>query len=151
MSINSLTRAIGPVLATDLVAGWPAAEQDDRVFTMAQILAYIQANASNNQAFFQQFASPSANNFNVAITQNLLTPFTWLILQPTGTFALGTITLPAFPVDGQRVRCNCTQIVTALTVAGNGRTVTGAPTTLAANGFFEMCFSTTLNTWFRVG
>jgi hypothetical protein len=43
------------------------------------------------------------------------------------------------------------QILTALTVGGAGTTVNGAPTTLAANGFFEMAYSATLNAWYRVG
>jgi hypothetical protein len=46
---------------------------------------------------------------------------------------------------------NTTQAVTALTVAGNGATVNGAPTTLAANGFFRIRFDAVLDVWYRVG
>jgi hypothetical protein len=77
----------------------------------------------------------------------------YLLLTPTGTLAAGTITLPALAsaVDGQQVLVSCTQIVTALTVAGNGATVNGAPTTLAANGFFRLRFDGVNNSWYRVG
>lgn len=99
--------------------------------------------------FITQYAAPSATGFSVAIGPGNV----WLILTPTATFAAGTLTLSdVFSVqDGQELLVNCTQIVTALTVAGNGATVTGAPTTLAANDFFRLRFDAVLSTWYRVG
>ena len=149
--ISDLTRATGPMVSSDLIGGYPQVAQDDQAFTAGQLLAFVQANLTSNLALAQQFASPSATAFNVAIVSLAVTPNTWLILTPTGTFAAGTITLPANPIDGQIVSVNCTQIVTTLTVAGNGRTVTGAPTTLAANAFFELRYSATLSGWYRTG
>jgi hypothetical protein len=148
MSINSLSRATGPVVASDLIAGWPANEQDDRVFTIAQIRDYLQSALTfTGIRLAQQYAAPSATAFNIAVT----IADSWLILTPTGAFAAGTITLPLNPGNGQLFQCNCTQTITTLTVAGNGKTVTGAPTTLAANAFFALQFDTVLNAWFRVG
>ena len=151
MSIFNLSRATGPIAAGDLIPVSPVSAQDDQACTAAQLLAYIQTNLTSSLGFAQQFAAPSATAFNVAVTQLSATPNTWLILTPTGAFAAGTVTLPANPVDGQRAVVNCTQAVTTLTVSGNGRTVTGAPTTLAANAFFEMRYSATLNAWYRTG
>ena len=37
------------------------------------------------------------------------------------------------------------------TVAGNGSTVNGAPTTLAANSFFRLRFDGVFKAWYRVG
>jgi hypothetical protein len=54
-------------------------------------------------------------------------------------------------IDGQELLVNSTQAVTTLTVAGNGATVAGAPTTLAANGFFRLKFEALVSTWYRVG
>jgi hypothetical protein len=116
--------------------------------SLALLLAFMQTNLTMPTGdLVQQFAAPSATGFTVAIAIG----DTWLILTPVAGYAAGTITLPANPLDGERVRVNSTQAVTTLTVGGNGRTVTGAPTTLAANAFFTMAYSATLNAWYRVG
>lgn len=110
--------------------------------------------------FESQFASPG-------FAVNLYTPTTgfslpvptptqsqWMQLQPAGTLATGTITLPlnTLTPDGTEVLITTTQTVTALTIALNGATAaSGAPTTLAANGFARMRFITTRNSWYRVG
>ena len=151
MSINDLSRASTPVQDADLFVAWPVAAQDEQVVTAAQLLAYIQSKLTSNLALTQQFAAPSSTGFNIAMTSIPVSPSTWLVLTPTGTLAAGTITLPLNPADGQVALVNTTQTVTALTVAGNGRTVTGAPTTLAANGFFEMRYSATFSAWYRTG
>lgn len=98
-----------------------------------------------------QYSAPSATGFTATITDSDASA--WLILTPVATYAAGTIVLPSFAnsADKQEVLVNCTQIVTALTVSSSGATVTGAPTTLAANGFFRMRFDRVLETWYRVG
>lgn len=97
-----------------------------------------------------QYSAPSATGFTATITDD--DADAWLILTPIATYAAGTIVLPAVgnAVDKQQVLVNCTQIVTALTINGNGATVTGAPTTLAANDFFTLRFDAVLTTWFRI-
>lgn len=98
-----------------------------------------------------QYSAPSATGFTATITDSDASA--WLILTPLATYAAGTIVLPSFAnaADKQEVLVNCTQIVTALTVSSSGATVTGAPTTLAANGFFRMRLDRVLETWYRVG
>ncbi|MNR16702.1 hypothetical protein D3C85_1333210 [compost metagenome] len=54
-------------------------------------------------------------------------------------------------IDKQEVLVNCTQAVTTLTINGNGATVTGAPTTLAANAFFRLKYDQPSTVWYRVG
>lgn len=99
-----------------------------------------------------QYAAPSATGFTVTITPLTAGQGVWLVLTPTGTLAAGTIALPASgsAVDRQEVLVNTTQTITALTVSASGLTVTGAPTTLAANGAFRMRFDAVLQTWFKV-
>jgi hypothetical protein len=112
--------------------------------------------------FFQQsFASPTvATNlyvpsagFNVTVPAPV-SEQQWMLLQPAGTLATGTITLPlntGVP-DGAQVLVTTTQIITAFTLALNGATAAfGAPTTLAANGFFNMRFYQATNSWYRIG
>lgn len=98
-----------------------------------------------------QYSAPSATGFTATITDSDASA--WLILTPVATYAAGTIVLPAVgnAADKQQVLVNCTQIVTALTINGNGATVTGAPTTLAANAYFTLRFDAVLTTWYRVG
>lgn len=124
------------------------ADGDTQKTSLATILVWLQANLTfTGLALSQQYAAPSASGFSVAIAA----PDTWLILTPVAGYAAGTIVLPAAPDDQQIVQVNCTQSVSTLTVSGNGKTVTGAPTTLAANGFFTLRFDGTLDAWFRVG
>lgn len=42
-----------------------------------------------------------------------------LVINPAGTLATGTITMPAAPADGMVVTFNSSQIITALTVSAN--------------------------------
>jgi hypothetical protein len=143
--INQLNSA-APTL-TDLYPFWSSGDQDTRKATNAALLALFQANLTltgTNMA--QQYAAPSATGFTVTVAA----ADTWLILTPLAGYAAGTITLPSVRANEQKVQVNCTQAVTALTVSGSGTTVTGAPTTLAANGFFTLQYDATLNAWFRV-
>jgi len=74
------------------------------------------------------------------------------ILDPAGTLAAGTITMPAAPKDGQLCRIASTQAVTALTHSPNtGQTLKGALTTIAANGFAEYTYRSANTTWYRTG
>ncbi len=112
--------------------------------------------------YFQKtFAAPTvstsistpATGFNITVP----TPVSeqqWMLLQPAGTLAAGTITLPlntGVP-DGTEVLVTSTQIITSLTVAVNGAAAAnGAPTTLAANGFFRLRYVLSQNSWYRIG
>lgn len=101
--------------------------------------------------FLTQYATPAATGFSVEIASTGQS--THLILTPVAGYAAGTIVLPAVAglVDKQEILVNCTQAVTTLTVNGNGRTVVGAPTTLAANAFFRLKYDSFTQNWYRVG
>jgi hypothetical protein len=74
-----------------------------------------------------------------------------LLLNPAGTLATGTITLPASPAnDGQIARACTTQIITALTVSpSGGQTIAGtAPTTLTANGCITYLWNLSGTQWY---
>jgi len=61
------------------------------------------------------------------------------------------VVMPASPVDGQQVVVTSTQAVTTLTVSGNGASVNGAPSTLAANGYFRLRYDQINNSFYRIG
>jgi hypothetical protein len=113
-------------------------------------------------AFFQQqFAAPTlatsvytpTTGFSIAVPSPV-SQQQWMLLQPAGTLASGTITLPLNTItpDGTEVLITSTQIVTTLTVGLNGASnAFGAPTTLAANGFARLRFVQSQNSWYRIG
>lgn len=150
-SISNLS-AIDNVSTADQIPVLVLQSGDVRKMSVSQLLAYLQDELSNF-SYQTQYAAPNATAFNIALVP--LTPggSLYLLLTPLAAYAAGTITLPtaANVADGQEILCNTTQAVTVLTVAGSGALVVGAPTTLAANGFFRMRYNTVLNTWYRVG
>ena len=111
--------------------------------------------------YFQQtFASPTlstnlyvpGNGFNITVP----TPVSndqWMLLQPAGTLAAGTITLPlntGVP-DGTTVLITTTQEITSLTIALNGASALfGGVTYLAAGTATAIRFYQPTNSWYQI-
>jgi len=113
--------------------------------------------------FFQQtFAAPT-------LATNIYTPTTgfsipvptpvsqqqWMLLQPAGTLATGTITLPLNTItpDGTEVLITSTQTITSLTVGINGAVAIYGltnPGTLNAQDWFRLRFVQSQNSWYRI-
>lgn len=149
-TINQLS-AVDEVVSGDQVPIYSSENGDARKASMATLLAFISGQITANDDKITQYAAPSATGFSVQVNND--GDSVWLILTPTGTFAAGTLVLPSVAncVDRQEILVNCTQVVTTLTINGNGATVTGAPTTLAANSYFRLRFDAVVKTWYRVG
>jgi hypothetical protein len=123
---------------------------DARRLPMSALLTFFQ----------QQFASPTmatnlytpGTGFNIAAP----TPVSqqqWILIQPAGTMATGTITLPlnTSTPDGTEILITTTQQVTAFTLALNGAAAAyGDPGTLAADDLFRMRFYQPTNSWYRI-
>jgi len=150
-SINDLNQGT-PTLASQFPM-YDTGNGRDAKCSLNDIAEVVQAQLTQQGDFVTQYASPNATAFNIAIAPPEDGTSMWLVLTPTGTFGTGTITLPpvANCVHQQEVLVNCTQVVTALTIAGNGATVNGAPTTFAANGFMRLRFEGVQKAWYRVG
>jgi len=74
---------------------------------------------------------------------------TVLVINPAGTLATGTITMPAAPADGMTISFSSTQQITALTVAGNtGQSIVGNPTTMNAGGAVTLVYRLSNTTWY---
>jgi hypothetical protein len=111
--------------------------------------------------FFQQsFASPTlavnlfvpGNGFNITVP----TPVSndqWMLLQPAGTLATGTITLPlntGVP-DGTTVLITSTQEITSLTIALNGASaIYGGVSFLGAGTATAIRFYQPTNSWYQI-
>ena len=150
--INQLA-SVDQISPGDQVPIFATNQGDARKASMSLLKEFFQEGATSVDDKITQYSAPSATAFSVQINGGSNDDSVWLVLTPTGTFANGGVVLPpvAGCVDKQEVLVNCTQIVTNFTVGGNGATVTGAPTTLAANSFFRLRFDAVTNTWYRVG
>lgn len=70
------------------------------------------------------------------------------IIDPAGTLATLTVNMPATPTNGQYEDVRFSQIITALTVSGNGNSIVGNPTSAAVGSQFSCFFRTTNTTWY---
>lgn len=149
-TIDQLT-SLDTLTASDLVPVYSSTNGDARKSSMSTFSSYIISQLNVNDNKITQYSAPSSNGFTVTINND--GDSIWLVLTPTAGFSTGTITLPAVAncADKQELLVNCTQSVTTLTISGNGATVTGAPSTLAANAFFRLRFDLATKVWYRVG
>lgn len=148
-TINQLP-LLAQVSPGDQVPVYSPNNGDARRLPVSSLLAYFQ----------QTFASPTlatnvytpGTGFNVAVPTPVAAQ-QWMLIQPAGTLALGTITMPlnTQTPDGTEVLVTTTQQITGFTLAPNGAAnVYGAPSTLAAEDFFRMRFVQSTNSWYRI-
>lgn len=125
----------------------------DRRASVTSLAAVIAPLLPGQSGLVTQYAAPAATGFVVNVATPEPGESIFLLLTPNAAYAAGAILLPlqATCIDGQELLVTTTQAVTALTVSGNGSTVNGAPTTLAANGFFRLRFDGIFKAWYRVG
>lgn len=147
--INQLS-SISQVSGANQIPVYDQNNGDARKMSVSALLQYFQAT----------FAAPTVatnlytpgTGFNVSVP----TPVSeqqWMIIQPAGTLATGTVTLPlnTGTPDGTEVLVTTTQQITAFTLALNGAAnAYGAPSTLAAQDFFRMRFYQATNSWYRI-
>jgi hypothetical protein len=141
---------LAQVSAGDQLAVYTPNTGDARRLPVSALLQYFQ----------QTFAAPTlatniytpGTGFNIAMPAPV-SQQQWVLLQPAGTLATGTVTLPlntATP-DGTEVLITTTQQITGFTLAPNNATALyGDPTTLAAEDFFRMRFVQATNSWYRI-
>jgi hypothetical protein len=148
-TINQLS-GISQISGGDLLPVYVPNNGDARKVSITQLLQYFQ----------QTFAAPTmatniftpGTGFNVAVP----TPVAqqqWMLIQPAGTLALGTVTLPlnTQTPDGTEVLVTTTQQITGFTLAANGAAqLYGVPTTLAAQDNFRVRFVQATNSWYKI-
>jgi hypothetical protein len=148
-TINQLS-PISQVSGGDQLPIYVPNNGDARRVSVTQLLQYFQ----------QTFASPTlatnlyvpGTGFNITVP----TPVSndqWMLLQPAGTLATGTITLPlntGVP-DGTTVLITTTQEITSLTIALNGASaIFGGVTSLAAGTATAIRFYQATNSWYQI-
>ncbi len=149
-AINQLpTIATADVSGSDNLPVYSSANGDARKMSVSALLAYFKTTFTAPDLVAASLVPVTGQT--VASVDDSTSQ--WHLLQPAGTLATLTVVLPISTglVDGQEVLITSTQIVTTLTVNGNGSTVNGALTTLAAaNAFFKLRYNLITTSWFRV-
>jgi hypothetical protein len=148
-TINQLP-VLSPISSGDQLPVYSPNNGDARRTSIGSLLTFFQ----------QSFASPTlavnlyvpGSGFNITVP----TPVSndqWMLLQPAGTLATGTITLPlntGVP-DGTTVLITTTQEITSLTLALNGASaIFGAVTSLAAGTATAIRFYQPTNSWYQI-
>lgn len=147
MSIRDLNQGT-PTTAAQ-IPFYDTANGQDRRCSVGDLAAVLDSTSSAVPRL-TQYAAPAASGFTVAITPSADGQNVWLVLLPLAVYATGTITLPALTTlaDQQEIEIVSTQNVTALTLAGNGATVNGAPTSLTASVPKKYRFDAVTSTWY---
>jgi len=149
-TINQLNQTY-QLSPSDLLAIFSQSNGDARKASLQTVAAFFQTLQTAGNDKVTQYAQPNASGFTIQVAGD--TDSVWMILTPTASVASGTIKMPARTgcIDGQELLVNCTQAISTLNFDGNGAFVTGAPTTIAANGFFRLRFDSVGGVWYRVG
>lgn len=72
-----------------------------------------------------------------------------LVMNPAGTLATGTITMPPNPSDGMTITFSSTQQITALTLSGNtGQTVVSGTSSMPAGSSATYIYRATNTSWY---
>lgn len=154
--INQLSTS-DTLTAGDLLPIWRANNSDTRKTSLTTLQAYMQANltfpsvAAGVSQFVVQYAAPVATGFTVTLVSTSNNQ--WLVMSPLAAYAAGTITFPpvASVVDNQEILIFSTQIVTALTISGNGATVAGSPGFISGNGAIRFKYNALGSVWYCIG
>lgn len=147
MSTINQQNQVASVSQNDLIPVYSNQYGVTQQMAVSQLTAYILGLIGGSNALVTQYSSPNATGFTVNAES---VPNLWLLITPLAGYAAGAIVLPSLPVNQQQITVSCTQAVTALTVSGNGKTVNGAPTTLAANGTFTLRYDGVNQSWYRI-
>lgn len=151
-TINQLATTVA-VSGSDKLPLYQAGQEDTRAVTVTQLAAYVRSDIEGDPDEIIYALSVIGSTFTVAALPATAGSSVWAQLTLSGPATAGTVILPGVDdrVPGQEVRITCTQAVAALTINGNGATVAGGPTSLAANGFFTLSYDSISNIWYRVG
>ena len=148
-TINQLSQ-MSAVSGADLLPVYSSSNGDARKLSVSALLTYFQT----------QFASPTVSTnlyvpttgFSIAVP----TPVSeqqWVLLQPAGALASGTIVLPlnTSTPDGTEVLITSTQTITALTISLNGAVaINGNPATLSAGAAVRLRYYQSTLSWYAI-
>jgi len=146
VTINQLS-TLSTVSPGDKLPIYANDQGDARKVSVATLLDYFESTFASPE-YTTVINAPTSSGFNLIMAAYATN--VWMIVNPTGTFAAGTVTLPATAdcFDGQEIILCTTQVITAFTLDGNGSTLVGTPTSLGAGAFFSIRFNALQSTWY---
>lgn len=165
MKINIALKA---ALAAALLAGGLAAYAQVSVpprgpMTQSDLIQVIPGGQPSAQSVYAtpgQLSGTEGYSYQVPLTAFSITPSdttTFLYINPAGTLATGTLTMPAHPGDGQKFSFESSQTQTAITIAANtGQTLTAGtyglatPTAGVANTIYTWMYIANQAAWVRI-
>jgi hypothetical protein len=147
-TINQLP-AVTQVSGGDQLPLYVTNQGDARRCSVTTLLNYFSQNFASPD-YETIINAPTNSGFNVDLGQRSNNVF--LILNPTGTFAAGSVTLPpvASCFDGQQIVLASSAAIGAFSINANGATVIGAPTGLNVGGGWTLRFSAIQDTWYCI-
>ena len=133
----------------DNIPVYSSTNGDARRISVTALIEYFQANFADPN-YLTIINAPTNSGFNLQLGAQTQSVF--LILNPSGAFAAGTITLPpvASCFDGQEILVASSQSIAALTVNGNGATLVGTPGALGIGSFFTIRFNALQDAWYTL-
>ena len=146
-TINQLS-AVTKVAGSDSVPIYDSGNGDARKASFSTVLDFVKDNFASPD--YDTIINAPATGFNLQLDNSTNNIF--VILNPAGTLATGTITLPAVAdcFDGQEIIFVSTQTITALTVNANGGTTVGVPSGFSATSTFTIRFNKLQSTWYTI-
>ena len=147
-TINQLS-TLNTLQTSDKLIVYSSDNGDARKASLSALMAFVESSFASPE-FTTVINAPTSSGFSIQMDSQ--TTSVWMIINPTGTFAAGTLVLPptADCFDGQEIIVTCTQVVTAFTINGNGSTLIGTPTSMGAGGFFAIRFNALQSSWYCI-
>jgi hypothetical protein len=148
-TINQLP-LLSPISSGDQLPVYSPNNGDARRTSIGSLLTFFQQSFASPTLSVNLFVPGSGFNITVPtpVSQNQ-----WMLLQPAGTLATGTITLPlntGVP-DGTTVLITTTQEITSLTIALNGASaIFGGVSFLGAGTATAIRFYQPTNSWYQI-
>jgi hypothetical protein len=147
-TINQLP-TITTLSGGDQLPVYATSNGDARKASISTLIDYFQTTFADPN-YTVVINAPTNSGFNIALAAS--SQSIWLIMNPTGTFAAGSVTLPpvADCYDGQEIIIISTQTISALTTNGNGGALVGVPASLGAGSSFTIRFNELQQTWYTI-
>ena len=147
-TINQLA-TISTISGADQLPVYSTNNGDARKSSINTLMTYFQQNFADPN-YTVVINAPTNSGFNIALADSAQS--IWLIINPTGTFAAGSVTLPqaSSSYDGQEIIMISTQTISALTINGNGSTLVGVPLSLGAGSSFTIRYNKLQSTWYTI-
>jgi hypothetical protein len=147
-TINQLP-TITTLSGGDQLPVYATSNGDARKASITTLVEYFQTTFADPN-YTVVINAPTNSGFNIALAAS--SQSIWLIMNPNGTFAAGSVTLPpvADCYDGQEIIMISTQTISALTINGNGGTLVGVPASLGAGSSFTIRFNELQSTWYTI-